>query len=619
MSIRNKMLSLLFANIMLVITIFTIFTYFSSKRFIETNVGSAKKALLIQTAENVDFIRKDIADLSTFLSIDTDVQKLLQDDNPGIAMLLDDNEISESKILNERSFLVNTAFKFILNIITSKSYISCISIYGENNFPAYAVSSDTSTANRDYWTVKSTAQYRKAVAKRGAPHWFYLDEGASSFFTYNPFPKLAMIRALKDLDGKQDSVLGILIMTVNEETIEDIYGENIDSEDESILIFNDEDILISGVGSFLSSSERLLQEILERNADNRSSSFFTGLDSKRIFINYYSTEDGWHYVHATDTGLYLQDTKYIRWLTLLTIILCMTFSIPLAFTFSNFLTRPIESLLRSMEHFQKGNFDEKVHISFNDEIGRLGEGYNAMVQNIRRLIEEVYVLEIREKEAELDALQAQINPHFLYNMLDTLSWKALRRGEEEISMMIRSLSRVFRLSLNQGKNLTLVGSEKELIENYLTLQKIRFKDRLHYRIEVDPDIHELIIPKLLIQPIVENAVVHSVEDTSDEVSIRVAGEIVDENMVFTVEDNGKGMSAEEIQKISKSGTHENENSVSTKKGGYAIRNIRLRLNIYYGESYSFRFSSTPGAGTTVRLSIPTTFPKERISDQTTHS
>jgi len=225
-----------------------------------------------------------------------------------------------------------------------------------------------------------------------------------------------------------------------------------------------------------------------------------------------------------------------------------------------------------------------------------------MVQNIKQLIEESYLLKIKEREAELNALQAQINPHFLYNMLDTISWRAFRRKEKEISQMVRSLSKVFRLSLNRGKSLTKVSSEKELIFYYLSLQKIRFKDKLEFSLHFDENILEETIPKLIIQPIVENAIVHGFEQTSETANISIHGYSDDTFLHFLVEDDGIGIEYETLDNIEKN--NNGEDGVKPKTTGYAISNIKERLNIHYGDNYNFSFKSEIGVGTKVEITIP---------------
>jgi two-component system sensor histidine kinase YesM len=210
---------------------------------------------------------------------------------------------------------------------------------------------------------------------------------------------------------------------------------------------------------------------------------------------------------------------------------------------------------------------------------------------------------LKEKEAELKALQSQINPHFLYNMLDTIFWEAEAAGQSRISEMIVSLSRLFRLSLNRGKSFTNVAKEKELIELYLSLQKMRFKDLLQYRIDIPDEIGGYVMLKLVLQPFIENALIHGIERKRGGGYVNVTGALSGESLRFVIEDNGAGMDAETVERILKV---QNESDVYTAQetGGYAIQNVNARLKHYYKDRYRLKYNSEPGKGTTVELIIP---------------
>lgn len=196
-----------------------------------------------------------------------------------------------------------------------------------------------------------------------------------------------------------------------------------------------------------------------------------------------------------------------------------------------------------MAAFRKGDFEQKVEVNGYDEIGELTDCFNQMVIDIKELIDKNYVMAIRERESELSALQAQINPHFLYNTLDSLYWQALQVNSE-LAEDIYALSKLFRLVLSKGQDLIPIAREKELIYYYLQIQKMRFQKKLQYTIAIEENILAYKIPKLILQPFVENAIVHGLESTGENSRIEVTGQLEQNHIVFRVKDNGVGMTKE---------------------------------------------------------------------------
>ncbi|MDO5407875.1 MAG: histidine kinase [Eubacteriales bacterium] len=273
--------------------------------------------------------------------------------------------------------------------------------------------------------------------------------------------------------------------------------------------------------------------------------------------------------------------------------------IPILFFIFTILIRPIRKLTQSMLQFADGDFHTQVALESQDEIGMMGKVFNYMVAENRRQIETIYLMKLREREAELDNLQAQINPHFLYNVLDTIHWSALRNGSEEIAEMAYSLGQVFRLSLHRGERKIPLEDEKKLVEYYLKLQKVRYKDRIEYELEFEPDTLKLSVLKLLLQPLVENAVIHGIGNSVRSVHLRVSASIDGEWLILCVKDDGRGIPKDKLERIL------DEPTVSEQKyasgSHYALRNINQRLHLEYGDSCKFIIESAEHLGTTVTI------------------
>ena len=245
---------------------------------------------------------------------------------------------------------------------------------------------------------------------------------------------------------------------------------------------------------------------------------------------------------------------------------------------------------------------ELVEVMTQDEVGEASACFNRMVDDIRELIDTNYVMALKERESELDVLQAQINPHFLYNTLDSLYWKATESGNDEIAEDILSLSQLFRLVLNRGNGIVTVQAEAELLDRYLHIQKMRFGKRLNYEISLDKNVLEEEIPKLILQPFVENAIVHGFEKTDGNYTLRVIGSKEEERMVFKIIDTGVGMNDEQMEAIWDNA--DTRKYASQRIGRYAIKNVKERLELIYHENYELHIESRVGQGTTVTVSVP---------------
>lgn len=270
---------------------------------------------------------------------------------------------------------------------------------------------------------------------------------------------------------------------------------------------------------------------------------------------------------------------------------------------SQMLSKPIQNLVSAMRSFERDadNFSYEP-VTGVREVQNLSVSFEHMVHRIQKLMATVRSEEINLRKTELKALQAQINPHFLYNTLDALYWRATNEGNDEIAEDILSLSQLFRHVLGQGNAQTDIGNEKELLEEYLHIQKMRFSDHLDYEIHMEEAILSHMIPKLILQPFVENAVVHGFERDGGDCLIRVDGKREGEWIVFTVEDNGVGMSEEQLQDIWE--VPDAKRYAGQRIGRYAIRNVKERLELLYGDGCTLRIESAVGRGTCVTIRIP---------------
>ncbi len=263
------------------------------------------------------------------------------------------------------------------------------------------------------------------------------------------------------------------------------------------------------------------------------------------------------------------------------------------------LLKRVKILLKAMNEIKKENFDITVNPGPLDEFGRLIENFNAMIKRIKSLITNIYEARIKEKEAEYKALEAQINPHFLYNTLASISCLAKSHSDPEVSGMILTLARFYRSTLNSGNLLVPVKGEIEHLSSYITLQKIRFKDVFDTVYEIDENIYHYTIIKMILQPLVENALSHGIEPKMSHGTIIIKAKIEGGLLLFEIVDDGVGMTREKADAILQNGLERRESS-----GGYGLKNVNDRLKIFYGDGFGISIFSKIGIGTSISVRIP---------------
>lgn len=259
----------------------------------------------------------------------------------------------------------------------------------------------------------------------------------------------------------------------------------------------------------------------------------------------------------------------------------------------------VKTLIKAMKQVKDGNIDVSVNVESEDEFGELGSSFNHMTLRIHDLVETVYKIQIMEKEAELKALESQINPHFLYNTLATISWVARKKDTKEVVKITNSLAKFYRLVLSNGKTLISVKEEIDIVASYLYIQKIRFEDTLDVIYEIDESIYNYRIIKNILQPIVENALKHGISDKRGHSTIIIRIKKYENQLCFKIIDDGVGMSKNRLEEVLLGTISPNVS------GGYAVKNIMERLWAYYGDAQSFQIFSRIGVGTVVTIKVPT--------------
>lgn len=457
-------------------------------------------------------------------------------------------------------------------ILRSSSYfhggMQRITIYTDNGM----VKHDTTVAPVS--EIEETDWYQKTLEHPGI-NWFVNYQEKTLFSAR----KLAF-------SGAREGV-NILYMDVDYQKLFTPYAETLISEC-GLYITDQEGKLVFEESRFSGKNQNYdltYSEFLEQR--DRGSTDYTILCEQ-------SNTTGWTVWLYQPVGLAGEAMRPIVVMAGVTILICIFAAVLAYFITSGMVSGRIERLTRLMQEVQEGSMDMQVGSDDRDEIGILYRGFGSMMKRIRTLINEVYLGKITQKEAELKALQAQINPHFLYNTLSLINWKALAAGEEDISRMTLAMSTFYRTALNRGRNVLQVEAELSNTRAYLEIQSMLHDGDFDYEIEAQPEILQCESLNLILQPLVENAIHHGIEEKTDgrgKISVRGWKE---ENCVwFMVEDNGIGMEQEVADKI-----------LTMESKGYGVRNVDERIRLCYGEKYAMKVESVVGKGTKMTIHFP---------------
>lgn len=311
-----------------------------------------------------------------------------------------------------------------------------------------------------------------------------------------------------------------------------------------------------------------------------------------------SKRTGWTVVGAAYTSELLKNNEQAQMWYLLVASILLLAVIGISSIISREITKPIRSLRDSMRKVQNGQFDTHVEVITENEIGSLGRSFNLMTSEIQALMEQNVYEQKQKRKSELKALQAQINPHFLYNTLDSIIWMSEAGENDEVVEMTSALARLLRQSISNDKEEVELEKEIEYVKNYLTIQKMRYKDKLEFLIYVDPRVAHVPIIKLVLQPLVENAIYHGIKYKETKGNLKIYARPVDGRVEIVVADDGIGMDEDVMEHIF------DEHRKEQKRNGVGVPNVQKRLKLQYGSEYGIRYESVKGAGTKAVITIP---------------
>lgn len=476
------------------------------------------------------------------------------------------------------------------SILYTRKDIASIMVFGYNG---RFVSDRRITSLNPNAKIEDQAWYRNAKAAQGkpvisAPHVQNILRDEYRWV-------VSLSRELKNVDGLTAD--GIFLVDLNMSVINDLCSQiNLGRKGYVFIVDQDGNIVYHPQQQLIYSNLR--SEPIDRVRSAASgTSFKVDDDEGKRFYSVKETSFGWKIVGVAYEGD-LIGYKGTLSNTLLITVGGIAVSLFISVLLSHRLSRPIRNLQKKMRMVEKGNFEVQAEVLQMNEIGQLARTFNMMVGKIKNLMQEIIETQENKRKSELQLLQAQINPHFLYNTLDSIVWMAEQEQNEEVVVMTSALAKLFRASITKDQELVPVRVEIEHVANYMLIQKMRYSSKLEYRLEFDDSVLAYKTLKILLQPFVENAIYHGIRNKPEIGTVTIRGTAKDDRLVFEVEDDGLGMTKEQLAKIWEAGDGEYRSK------GIGISNVNERIKLYFGQAYGVSIRSEPEAGTCVTIAIP---------------
>lgn len=580
-SSMNYMKKLFFSYLLIMCMILIIFSfvssYYSSKSETKQALYTAKN-MLLQTTEFLGYKVTSIKNIINVISADETIQTVISS-----------SEEYDREYQNNWMILTTTAKSIMYNANTSKDI---------HNIRLYPLEGSASFENsREFGQLtegEKAAWFRRSGEKENV-NYLWLP---STFFSSSK--SLGAITYVKKIpDSKNlNQYLGMLTATVNDSAFQDVIAQAATTLHTSVLLYNSygETIMYHGKEDFFSPEDI---EALHLQAASASDSELQRIRFKggSYFIGIQPIDGcDWTLAILTPSSDILSATRRYQQQTLLLVLLLLAFLIPVLYRTSKSLSSRIYILKEYISQAVGANFEVEPLENGSDEIGVLTDSFNDMVKQITGLLKEQYKLGYEIKDLEFQVLQSQINPHFLYNTLDMIYWLGVDNHAPDVADAARELGRFYMLSLGHGETIVSLKNELDHVAAYVNIQNMRFEDHFKLTIDVPETLYDYKIIKIILQPLVENAILHGIREKSSETGeITIAAGLKDGVITISITDDGVGIPEEKLETLL---------TKSTKNSGYGVWNIHERIQLSYGNQYGLRYTSRPYIGTTVFITFP---------------
>lgn len=583
LSIRNKLFVSYLALIVVPFSMFLFINTFVTEKENENEMIYSAHKVLNQTKTFLEFKTESARNSLNVVALNDTVQEILEkspeaySENIGGLWLLDSGKLNKE-----------------LFVAKSNPDIYKIHIYMKKGLASLSQNEDFMNLN----TVEDSKWYKKLISGRDVIRWF----GKDYFPQDGDESCIHVVRFIPRSENINEN-LGVIDADIPESTFRLILDQSVFTKSTSIVLINSDGELICTSSGSISKDPAVYSGILSSltSSDSDDGSWDT-LDSQngKILVGAQPVKNS-DWTLLLTTPFYdihnLSNKSRRQMISVFLIVTVLT--LPLTFLTAVSAVKRIKLLIVQMRRVVNGDFNIDIIPSNSDEIGELTRNFNYMLTRMAMLIDEKYALGKEIKSLELKALQTQINPHFLYNTLDLINWMSKQYRARKIEDVVAALSKFYKLSLNYGEDTISIRDELEHVKAYVLIQNMRFKDRISLELNIPESLFEYGILKIILQPLVENAIIHGIlEKGGESGKISVYGELDGCTINLFVQDDGVGLSSEKMSQILASEILPNSHN------GYGVRNIDQRLKLNYGNDFGLSFESVPGRGTTVKITIP---------------
>jgi len=561
--------------ILMTILAMSVASYYLTKEAVKSNVQVYTAELVNQVNNNIRAYVNGMKDMAELAAGSYVVQNFLS-----IRQFADAVEESDYREL---------VSDFLGSMMVSRTDISSVSIFGYNGQFVSGRKDLELNPNIDPTTLDWYQKAREAAGRHviSPPH-------VQPVFK-DRYPWVVSLSL--ELAGRDGEKLGILLIDLNFSVLNDMLRDiHLGPRGYLFIVDPAGNIVYHPQQQLIYSN--LKTELIDRVLETENGIFTGEQDGGRRMYIVKDSGFGWKIVGVAYENELVGNQRQIQLSIFLLGIACIVIAVALSLFLSRRIIQPIKRLQKSMQEVEKGNFDIHVPVSGTFETSKLAHAFNIMVSKIRELMWQIVQDQEQKRKSELNALQAQINPHFLYNTLDSIIWMAECNRTREVIQMTSALAKLFRASISKGEELVPVETEIVHIENYLKIQKMRYKNKLDYQIDVDDSLKHYQTIKVILQPIVENAIYHGIKKKKGPGLITITAREEGKDLILRVSDNGIGMDRDTLRALLEPAPPGREGR------GVGVRNVHERLQLYFGKSYGLSFESTPGEGTTAYIRFP---------------